>query len=147
EHRLRVQYLGCSDCARRRASRSRRRSAAHRAGQDRRLLCGPTRQHCARPFGQGQFHLAVLISALPRKGTYLPILELLPPPTLRERRHRGLARLRMAVRGACDFSWMANADHGKAACATLLPKPDLPKSVSHKPSAVANRLLSRERGC
>src|SRR5215813_8159924 len=28
----------------------------------------------------------------PRKRTYLPILELLPPPTLCERRHRGLAR-------------------------------------------------------
>jgi len=53
--------------------------------------------------------------------------------------HRGLARLRIAVRGACDFSWisglvkdqqqqaLANADHGKAACATLLPKPDLSK--------------------
>ena len=26
----------------------------------------------------------------PRKRTYLPILELLPSPTLRERRHRGL---------------------------------------------------------
>src|SRR5262249_43535758 len=68
EHRLRVQYLRCSDCARRRASRSRRRSAAHRAGQDRRLLCGPTRQPCPRPFGQGQFHLAVLISTLPPKA-------------------------------------------------------------------------------
>ena len=55
----------------------------------------------------------------------------LPPPALGERRHRGLARRRVAVRGACDFSWMsrlakdqrqqpralANADHGKAACA------------------------------
>src|SRR5262249_18529810 len=68
EHRLRVEYPGCSDCARRRAGRSGRRSAAHRAGQDRRLLCGPTRQQCARPFGQGQFHLAVLISALPPKA-------------------------------------------------------------------------------
>src|SRR5262249_40621389 len=28
----------------------------------------------------------------PRQWTYLPILELLPPPTLSERRHRGLAR-------------------------------------------------------
>ena len=57
---------------------------------------------------------------------------LLLPLALRERRHRGLARLRIAVPGACDFSWMANADHGKAACATLLPKPDLPNPVSHK---------------
>ena len=44
------------------------RPAAHRAGQDRRLLCGPTRQQCARPLGQGQFHLAVLISALALRG-------------------------------------------------------------------------------
>src|SRR5262245_57530303 len=68
KHRLRVQYLGCSDCARRRAGRSGRRSAAHRAGQDRRLLCGPTREQCTRPFGQGQFHLAVLISTLPPRS-------------------------------------------------------------------------------
>src|SRR5215467_10605440 len=34
----------------------------------------------------------------PRKRTYLPILELLRPPTLRERRHRGLARRLVAVR-------------------------------------------------
>src|SRR5262245_55531257 len=34
----------------------------------------------------------------PRKRTYLPILELLRPSTLRERRHRGLARRLVAVR-------------------------------------------------
>src|SRR5215831_396572 len=34
----------------------------------------------------------------PGKRTYLPILELPPPPTLRERRHRGLARRIVAVR-------------------------------------------------
>src|SRR5262249_48243585 len=33
-----------------------------------------------------------------RKRTYLPISELLPPPALRERRHRGLARRLVAVR-------------------------------------------------
>src|SRR5262245_33922778 len=33
----------------------------------------------------------------PRKRTYLPILELLPPPAVRERRHRGLARRLTAV--------------------------------------------------
>src|SRR5262249_28127115 len=33
-----------------------------------------------------------------RKRTYLPILELLPPPALRERRHRGLARRLVDVR-------------------------------------------------
>ena len=32
------------------------------------------------------------------KRTYLPILELLPPSALRERRHRGLARHCVAVR-------------------------------------------------
>src|SRR5262249_19397755 len=37
----------------------------------------------------------------PRKRTYLPILELLPPPTLRERRHRGLARRLVARASAC----------------------------------------------
>src|SRR5215471_15474359 len=39
----------------------------------------------------------------PRKRTYLPILELLPPPTLRERRHRGLARRLVAVRRRAVF--------------------------------------------
>ena len=34
----------------------------------------------------------------PRKRTYLPILERLPPPALRECRHRGLARRLVAVR-------------------------------------------------
>ena len=33
----------------------------------------------------------------PRKRTYLPILELLPPPAFGERRHRGLARRLVAV--------------------------------------------------
>src|SRR5215510_9035274 len=33
----------------------------------------------------------------PRKRTYLPILELLPPPTLSERGHRGHARRRVPV--------------------------------------------------
>src|SRR6516225_11257628 len=37
------------------------------------------------------------MSALPPKRTYLPILERLPPPALRECRHRGLARRRVAV--------------------------------------------------
>ena len=32
---------------------------------------------------------------------------LLLPLALRKRRHRGLARLRIAVRGACDFSWIS----------------------------------------
>jgi hypothetical protein len=36
------------------------------------------------------------MSALPPKANF-PILELLPSPTLSERRHRGLARRRVAV--------------------------------------------------
>ena len=39
----------------------------------------------------------------PRKRTYLPILELLPPPAFCERRHRGLARSRVAVRWRAIF--------------------------------------------
>src|SRR5262245_4151413 len=36
-------------------------------------------------------------SLCPRKRTYLPILELLPPPAFRECRHRGLARRLITV--------------------------------------------------
>jgi len=48
----------------------------------------------------------------PRKRTSLPILELLPPPALRECRHRGLARRlvavrRRAVRGEGLHPWRA----------------------------------------
>src|SRR5262249_18357371 len=39
----------------------------------------------------------------PRKRTYLPILELLRPSTLSERRHRGLARRGIAVRWRAVF--------------------------------------------
>ena len=39
----------------------------------------------------------------PGKGTYLPTLELLPPPTLGERRHRGLVRQLVAVRRPAIF--------------------------------------------
>src|SRR5215510_8226553 len=39
----------------------------------------------------------------PRKRTCLPILELLPPPALGERRHRGLARRLVAVRWPTVF--------------------------------------------
>src|SRR5215831_17700053 len=39
----------------------------------------------------------------PRERTYLPILELLPPPALRERRHRGLARRLVAVNRRAVF--------------------------------------------
>src|SRR5262245_50994503 len=40
----------------------------------------------------------------PRKRTYLPILELLPPPAFRERRHRGLSRRLVAVRRRVVFT-------------------------------------------
>src|SRR6516162_1079853 len=39
----------------------------------------------------------------PRQQTYLPISELLPPPTFRERLHRGLARRLVAVRRCAVF--------------------------------------------
>src|SRR5215469_9151369 len=40
----------------------------------------------------------------PRKRTHLPILELLRPSTLSERRHRGLAHRFVAVRRAADVA-------------------------------------------
>src|SRR5262245_20818619 len=89
------------ECRKRRAGRGGRRSAAHRAGQDRRLLCGPTRQPCARPFGQGQFHLAVLIFALSPKADS-PILELLPPPRTPPSRPRASVRGRASACGPRD---------------------------------------------
>src|SRR5262245_58579981 len=49
----------------------------------------------------------------PRQRTYLPILELLPPPAFRELRHRGLARRLVAsAQGKC-------ARHGAPGCRTL----------------------------
>src|SRR5262245_61088850 len=39
----------------------------------------------------------------PRKRNYLPILELLPPPALGERGHRGLARRAAAAKNAANF--------------------------------------------
>src|SRR5262249_60541911 len=43
------------------------------------------------------------VPVCPRKRTYLPILELPPPPTLRERRHRGLAPRLVAARRRAVF--------------------------------------------
>ena len=40
-------------------------------------------------FRSGKFRTSKCFPICPRKRTYLPILELLPPPTLGERRHRG----------------------------------------------------------
>src|SRR5262249_21344639 len=61
-----------------------------------------------------------------RKRTYLPILELLPRPARRERRHRGLARRLVAVgrsgvfviaKGQRPQPWLAyRRDRGPALC-------------------------------
>ena len=45
-----------------------------------------------------------MFSGLPRKRTYLPILELLPPPASRECCHRGLARRLVAVRWRARYA-------------------------------------------
>ena len=52
------------------------------------------------PFGvrSGKAQMEQCFSVSPSKKTYLPILELLPPPALGECRHRGLARRLVAVR-------------------------------------------------
>jgi autotransporter-associated beta strand protein len=60
EHGRRLWHRRRAACARRRADRGGRRSPAHHAGEGRRLLRGPARQQRAGPFGQRQFHLAVL---------------------------------------------------------------------------------------
>ena len=44
-----------------------------------------------------------MFSGLPPKADF-PILELLPPPALRKRRHRGLARCRLAVRRRARYA-------------------------------------------
>jgi len=51
--------------------------------------------------------LSIRCPLCPRKRNLPLILELLPPPAICERRHRGLARRSIAVRGACDFSWIS----------------------------------------
>jgi hypothetical protein len=48
----------------------------------------------------------------PRKRTYLPISELLPPPALGERRHRGLARRLVAVRRRAVLMVASVHSHG-----------------------------------
>jgi len=57
----------------------------------------------------------------PRKRTSLPILERLPPPALRECRHRGLARRFVPVSGATDgVAVVAVRPHAPHRC--LLPQ-------------------------
>ncbi len=85
EHRRRLWHRRRAACARRRADRGGRRSPTQRAGQGRRLLRRPTRQQRARPFGQGQFHLAVL------RRRASPPSNMLKP--LRTARHRGISRI------------------------------------------------------
>src|SRR6516164_9480224 len=50
-----------------------------------------------------------MFSGLPPKADLPPILELLPPPALRERRDRGLARRRVAARW-CAVLVMAESE-------------------------------------
>jgi hypothetical protein len=50
------------------------------------------------PAKTGKAQNQQMFSGCPRKRTYLPILELLPPLALGERRHRGVARRLVAVR-------------------------------------------------
>ena len=50
----------------------------------------------------------------PESGTNLPILELLPPPALSERRHRGLARRAVAVRRRAVVVWLKASVHTMA---------------------------------
>jgi hypothetical protein len=54
-------------------------------------------------------------------------LSFVPPPALGERRHRGLARRRVAVRGACNFSWISR----------------LAKDQQQQPQALANAIMAR----
>jgi hypothetical protein len=53
-------------------------------------------------FGSGGAQHGQMFSGLPPKADF-PILELAPPPTLGERRHRGLARRGVAVRRCAVF--------------------------------------------
>ena len=48
-------------------------------------------------FRSGKLRTSKCLPICPRKRTYLPILERLPTPALRECRHRGLARRLVAV--------------------------------------------------
>src|SRR5262245_31121195 len=63
--------------------------------------------HCRFGSKAEKLRMSKCSSFCPESGTYLPILELLPLPAFRERRHRGLARRLVAVRRACDFSWIS----------------------------------------
>src|SRR5215831_7522036 len=70
----------------------------------------PSRGLALRPIGKSQLGPKAVrlrgskcFPVCPRKRTYLPILQLLPPPALRERRHRGLARRLIAVRRGAIF--------------------------------------------
>src|SRR5262249_44751189 len=57
---------------------------------------------CCRP-ASGSKAERLSFPLCPRKRTYLPILELLPPPALRERCHGGLARRGITVRRRAVF--------------------------------------------
>ena len=51
-------------------------------------------------FRSGKLRTSKCLPICPRKRTYLPILERLPPPALGERRHRGHTRRLVSVRRA-----------------------------------------------
>ena len=70
----------------------------------------------------------------PRKQTYLPILELLPPPALRERRHRGRARRLVAVHAHPKEVYLVEIDRrgAKNICATGI-SPERPPSRIREP--------------
>ena len=128
QHRRDVRHLGCSDCARRGARRSGRRSAAQRADEGRRLLCRPARHQRARPLGQGQFYLAVLTAADPTRYPRLFALG------LRLGRLSGIPALCRRCGRSCTVA--LHRDHewrGRASLVTKLPTSAKCNSVLRAP--------------
>src|SRR5262249_54071665 len=75
-----------------------------------------------------------MFSGLPPKADSLPILELLPPPALRERRHGGLARRLVTVHGHPKEVYLVEIDRRvvKKICATGI-SPERPPSRIREP--------------
>ena len=73
-----------------------------------------------------------MFSGLPPKADF-PILELLPPPVLRERRHRGLARRLVVVRRRAVFVVLEGER----------PHPRLPPALPQLRPILATRALDR----
>jgi len=81
-----------------------------------------------------------MLSGLPPKAD-LPILELLPPPALGERRHRGLARRLVAVRRHAVLRWPKASVHihgepSGAACTFMMRPTTAPSARTSKSSSV-----------